>query len=172
MRIVAFLSPFEGAGFNWHALIVQALGFAILAVILGKLVVPVVRKMLGERSKAIEDKFSQLDRDVEETKRQVADYGQRLARIDEETGKRIQAAMDEGARSRAALLEEALAQAQAETEKARRDIQMERDKAILELRDTVISATERLVDGMMNEQLHGRIVEKSLGSLERAVRRP
>ena len=169
------MNTLAAAGFNWHAFIVQALGFAILAVILVKLVVPVLRKMLNERSQGIEDKFLQLDRDVDETKRQIAEYGVRLDRIDEEVSKRMKAAADEGARTRQALLQEAAAQAQAEVDKARRDIQMERDKAILELRATVaemtVSATERVVDGMMNEQLHGRMVEKALANLPKAVRR-
>ncbi len=161
-------------GFNWHALIVQALGFAILAVLLAKLVVPIVRKMLGERSKEIEDRFTRLDRELGESSRQLDEYRTRLERIGEETQRRIRAAEEEGAKSRANLLAEAQAQAQAEFEKGQREIQLERDTAVLELRaavtDLTVAATERIVDGAMNQPLHDRMVDKSLGEIARGVR--
>src|SRR5688572_24012339 len=86
-----------GGGFNWHALIVQALGFAILVAVLARFVAPVLKKMLGDRSKSIEDRFTQLDKDVAESSRQMSEYQDRLSKIDVELRRRIQAAQDEGA---------------------------------------------------------------------------
>ncbi len=163
-----------GAAFNWHDFIVQALGFTILMAVLFKWVVPALGKMSADRTRGIEEKFTRLDGELAEATRKMSEYQQQLARIGEETQRRLKAGQEEAAKTRAALLAEAQAQAQNEMEKARREVQMERDKAVLELRAMVteltVAATEKIVDAVMNEQMHGRMVTKYIGALEKGVR--
>lgn len=163
-----------GGGFNWHDFIVQALGFGVLAIALVLFVVPVLRRMAAERTKGIADEFARLERELSETAQKLADTQQKLATISAETQKRIQAAQDEGTRTRANLLAEAQGLARAELEKARRDVQMERDKAVLELRAAVtemtVAATGKVIGAVMSDAVHGRMVEKTVGELDRTVR--
>jgi ATP synthase F0 subunit b len=169
----ALLAMAEGSG--WVKMFAsQAIGFTILAIVLWKFVIPVLRKMLADRSRAIQDRFDQLARDTKEASERLASIQAKLADITSESKRRIEAALAEGARARAQAIAEATAQAAADLEKAKRSIGIERDKAVLELKSEVarltLEVTERAVDALMNEKLHGRIVDGYLEGVEKAAR--
>lgn len=163
-----------GSGFDTKQLISQLLGFAILAVVLWKLVVPVLAKMAGDRTRRIEESFAKLEGDLAEAARDLDDYRTRLANIQKEIDRRIHDVQEEGASTRATLVAEAKAAAEAERSRAKREVALERDKAILELRATVTEATlrevDRLIDAQADEALHGRLVDKYLSNVGKAIR--
>jgi F-type H+-transporting ATPase subunit b len=148
----------------WHATVAQVLAFAILAFIVVKYLFPVIRKMLGDRSKAIADEFARLERELAEAAQSTAGVKAKLSDIHSESKLRIDAALAEAARLRESTMAEAATQAEASLAKSRRDVQIERDKAVLELRaavsDQTVRVTERIIDGVMNEQVQDRLVEK------------
>ena len=157
-----------------NALVSQLLAFALLAFFIWKFGLPVIRKMMGDRSKEISDSFERLEREAKAASQKIAELQAKLQGIDAESKKRHQAALDEGAAARAQAITEGNAQAAAELEKAKRSIGIERDKAVLELRTEVarltLEATEKAVDVLMNEKLHGRIVDGYLEGVEKAAR--
>lgn len=154
-------------------LISQLLAFAILAAVLIKFVIPALRGLLAGRTKGIQDRFDTLAREVKDASERLAAIRAKLADIESESKRRIQSAVEEGARAREQALAEARAQAEAELAKARRTIEIERDKAVLELRAELaritLEATERSVDALMDEKIHGRIVDGYLEGLDKAA---
>lgn len=165
------------AGPAWVApFISQLLAFGLLLFLFFKFALPLMKKALGARSQAVQDQFDRLDRDAREASAKIADLKNRLASMADEQARRLQAAVDEGNRIRSQAIAEAAAQAQQEVDKARRTIQIERDKAVLELRAEVVrltlEVTERAVEAMATEPVHGRIVDRYLERLEGAAKRP
>jgi len=152
----------------------QLIGFVILAAVLWKFVIPVLGKMLAARTQGIQTKFDDLARETREASEGLAAIQARLADIGTETKRRIDAALAEGAKAREQAVAEANTQAAAELAKAKRTIGIERDKAVLELRSELarltLETTERTIDSLMDEKLHGRIVDDYLDKVEKAAR--
>ena len=153
----------------------QLIGFLILAGALWFFVIPVLRRMLAGRTKGIQDRFDELARETKEASEGLASIKAKLADIGTETKKRIEAALAEGAAAREQAVAEANATAAAELAKAKRTIEIERDKTVLELRlelaRLTMEATEKSVDSLMNEKLHGRIVDWYIENAEEAARK-
>ena len=153
-----------------QAFAVQALGFVVVVVVLGKFVVPALKKILGGRTAEIEQTFQKIEKDSAETAKQLAEIREKLTHLKEESDRRTQAALEDANRTRTQALAEAGAQAQAALEKAKREIQIEREKTILELREEATSLTlraaEALVQSTMNEAIHDKLVSKYLDRLE------
>jgi F-type H+-transporting ATPase subunit b len=162
-----------GAG-QVQFLIAQVLAFALLVGILAKLVGPMLRKMLGERTKGIEDAFARMERETAETAKALAEVKDRLARVDEEAKRRSEATAADAERTRKAALEEAARQAEAIVAKAKREIQTEREKATLELAEQTVElvrgAAEEAAKAAMTDAAHRRQVEGYLTRLDRVRR--
>lgn len=163
------------AGGEWKIVLSQFLAFGLLAFFIIKFGIPVMKKALAARSQEVSDTFERLERETREARERIEELKRNLAGIDAEGRKRIQAALDEGAAAKAQALAEAGAQAAAELAKARRTIDIERDKSVLELRlelaRLTLEATEKWVDSLVNEKVHGRIVDWYLENAEEAARK-
>ena len=150
--------------------VVQLLGFIALVVILVKLAFPALGKMLGARTKGIEETFQEIDRDTQETARRMAEIKERLTHLDQESKRRLQAALDDAHATRTQLLADASAQVQAAAEKSMREIGIERDKAVLELRqeatNLTLQAADHLVQSAMTDALQDKLVTKYLSELD------
>ena len=164
------MSPLLLAASPGQTFVVQALGFAVVIIVLVKFVVPVLRKILGGRSQEIEDTFRKLDQDTQETGRQLAQMKDKLARLDQEAERRLKAVLEDAERTRTQLLAESAAQVQAALDKAKREIQIARDKAVLEIRQELtlltLRAAESLVQSTMSDPIHEKLVEKYLVQLD------
>jgi F-type H+-transporting ATPase subunit b len=160
------------AGGATSMLISQLLAFILLALVLVKFVKPPLGKLLDQRSRAIGETFEKIDRETKEAAQELAEYREKLARLEQETRGRMEKALAEAQRTRAQLLADAQAQVEAAAEKARREVQIERDKAVLELRQAAtaltLAAADHLVGAVMNDQHHARLVDSYLGRLEGA----
>ncbi|MBV8880451.1 MAG: F0F1 ATP synthase subunit B [Planctomycetaceae bacterium] len=158
-----------------QAFFVQVLGFIILVGVLLKLAIPVLGKVLRGRSQEIEDTFRKIDQDTQDAQKRLGELKEKLARLNEESQRRLDAALADAEKTRAQLLAEATAQSQAAFEKARREIAIERDKAVLELRHEATSLTlqaaAHLVQSTMNDGIHEKIVDKYLTRLD-SVKKP
>ena len=159
---------------QWKFLAVQIGAFVLLMAILAKLVVPGLRKALGDRTKGIEDSFSKMEKETADTARELAEVKEKLARFEQEAKKRSDAAAAEAEVTRKAGLAEAQAQAQAILEKAKREMQTERDKATLELAERAVElirgAAEEAAKAGMTDEAHRRRVDDyivKVGSLKR-----
>lgn len=155
--------------------LLQVLGFVILVGVLGKLAVPVLGKILGARTKEIEDTFAKIDRDTQETSKQLAEMKEKVARLTEESKRRLDAALADAAATKAALMAESAKQVQAAFAKATSEIEIEREKAVLELRheatELTLRAADHLIQTTMNDQVHEQLMAKYVVQLG-AVKRP
>jgi F-type H+-transporting ATPase subunit b len=145
------------------AFILQALGFAVVVFVLAKLAFPALGKMLGARTKGIEETFHKIDTDTQETVKRLEEIKGKLAQAGTESQKRLQAILDDAQKTRTQLLADANAQVQAAADKAKREIGIERDKAVLELRheatDLTLRAADHLVQATMNDGLQDNLSE-------------
>lgn len=152
------------------AFVLQVLGFAVVAFVLVKLVFPQLGKILGGRTKGIEETFQKIDQDTQDAAKRIAEIKAKLAQMTEESQRRLQAALDDAQKTRTQLLADANAQVQAAADKTWREIQIERDKAVLELRneatDLTLRAAEHLVQSTMNDPIHEKLVDKYLNQLD------
>jgi F-type H+-transporting ATPase subunit b len=153
-------------GFNLPLLLAQVVDFFILLGLLYLFLYKPVLKMLDDRSKK-----------VEESMKQTEAIKEQLARTEEESQKRINAASKEGqniiasaARTgeevRKQALEDAKKDAETVIERARAEIQHERDEAIGELRrefaDLTILAAEKVIDKSLDKEAHRKLIEDTL----------
>ncbi len=156
-------------------LISQLIAFGVLAFLFWKFGLPFFAKLLGDRTKSVEDQFAKLEQETQKTAQAVAELKQKLASVDAESKRRIEAAVAEGTRLRDQALADARAQAEGELARVKRDIQIERDKALLELRAEVVRltvlATEGALDAVITPQVHEKMVDKYLGGLEQAAKK-
>ena len=150
--------------------VVQCLGFAVLVFVIVKLVLPQLGKILGARTHEVEETFRRLDRETQEATKQLAEMKDKLARLTEESKRRLDEALADAERTKAQLAAETAAQVQAAFAKATSEIEIEREKAVLELREEATSLTlraaEHLVQSAMNESIHEKLVQKYLAQLE------
>lgn len=156
----------------WKATLVQIFGFAILVAILVKLVLPALGKILGGRTKGIEDSFAKVEKETAEASKELAELKRRVTEVDQEARRREEASTAEAEKMRAQALADAATQAQGILDKARREIQTERDKAVLELRQEAqqltLAAADHLAQAAMNDDLHQKLVDGYLGKIEKA----
>ena len=150
--------------------VVQCLGFLALVIILVKLAFPALGKILGGRTKGIEETFQKIDSDTQETARRIAEVKEKLAQLDQESKRRLAAALKDAQATRDQLMADTTAQVQTAAEKSKREIQIERDKAVLELREEATSLTlraaDQLVQSTMSDPIHGKLVDKYLAQLD------
>jgi F-type H+-transporting ATPase subunit b len=129
--------------------------------------------MIAERTRSVAEQFDRLESEARQTTTGIQELKGRLASIDQESKKRIEVALSEGGLMRQQALTEANAQAAQELTKTQRTIQIERDKALLELRLEVVrltlAVTEQAVENVVDERLHGRMVEKYLSDVDRVA---
>jgi F-type H+-transporting ATPase subunit b len=151
-------------------LVVQVLGFVVLAIVLIKLVFPALGKILAGRTQGIDETFKSIDRDTQDTAKRLAEIKERLAQMTQESQRRLQAALDDAQKTRTQLLADANAQVQASLDKAKREIQIEREKAVLELREEAtgltLRAAEQIVQSTMSDPIHGKLVDKYISQLD------
>ena len=156
----------------WKASLVQIFGFAILLVILIKLVVPALGKILSGRTKGIEDAFAKMETETAEASKGLAALKRQVGEIEQEGKRRDEASKLEAEKLQAQALADAATQAQSILDKARREIQTERDKAVLELRQEaeqlMLTAADHLAQAAMNDGIHQKLVDGYLEKLEKA----
>jgi F-type H+-transporting ATPase subunit b len=150
--------------------IVQCLGFAVLVIVIVKLALPQLGKILGARTSGIEQTFTKLDQDTKAAAARLAELKEKLAHLNEESKRRLDAALADAEKTKTQLMSEANAQVQAAFAKSKNEIQIERDKAVLELRheatSLTLAAAEHLVQATMSDPIHEKIVDKYLTQLD------
>ena len=137
--------PPEASDVQWALILV--IGAAVLVWLLAKYIVPsMISPYLIERQKNIADAKAQVDATMRETEQMRNDYRERLARIEDETARHMQEAIEEARTLRESILSEARHNADAIVRRGMEEIERERAKAMLSLRaqfvEDVISAAE------------------------------
>jgi ATP synthase F0 subunit b len=150
--------------------IVQCLGFAVLVIVIGKLALPPLGKILTARTKEIEETFTKIDQDTQETSKRLAKIKDKLAHLTEESKRRLDEALADAMKTKAQLTTESINQVQAAFLKATAEIEIEREKAVLVLRQEAtaltLQAAEHLVQTAMSDPIHENLVEQYLTQLD------
>jgi F-type H+-transporting ATPase subunit b len=132
-----------------------AISFAIVFLLLSRLVFPRINKMLEERSEAIQGKLEDADKALAGANATKGEYEAKLQDARTEANSIIEEAKQQAEQVRAQLRSEAEAEAEAIRARARADAATEKERLISELKGQV---------GTLSVQLAGKIVEKELDS--------
>lgn len=167
-------------GFNWpYPLLPQPgefvgglVAFAILYVLVKKLVFPRFEKLVADRAQAIEGGMEKAEAAQAEAERTLAEYKQQLADAREEAGRIREEARAQGAQILEEMRQRAESEAQRVTESAQRQIASERQQAALSLRTEVGGLATELASRIVGESLadearQSRVVDRFLEDLER-----
>lgn len=134
-------------------LIIGALAFAIVFVILARVLMPRIRQTLQERTDAIEGGLQRAEETQTEADRTLAQYRAQLAEARQEAARLREEAREQGAQIIAEMREQASAEARRLVEAAHAQIEADRAQAIQALKAEV---------GSLAVELAGRVVEESL----------
>ena len=166
------MSPLLAVAPWWQMTIVQVVAFLLLVLILVKFVGPVLKKMLADRTQGIEGTFARVEKETADARRELEETKRRLADVDREARRREEAAAADAEATRKQALADAQAAAQSLLEKARREIQTERDKAVLELRreaeHLTLEAADHLLKSAVTDGVHQKLVDGYLAKLDKA----
>jgi F-type H+-transporting ATPase subunit b len=151
-------------------LIAEAVAFLLMVAILWRWVYPYVIRMAEQREQAIEAGLQQ----AQEAEKRLADVRVQVERLLDDARTQAREIADRAHRSAAAEAELLRAQARHEAkvfaEQARSEIAAERDRALRELRTQVgalvVAAAARVLGDAMDAEVHRKLVESSLHSLE------
>jgi F-type H+-transporting ATPase subunit b len=142
-------------------LIMSLIGFVVIFVVLGKMLLPRIQKTLEERTEAIEGGIEKAEKAQEEANRQLTAYREQFEDARHEAAKLREEAREQGSQ----ILAELRAQGEAEKarliESAQAQIDAERQQALNTLRREI---------GEMATELAGRIVGESLQDSARQSR--
>lgn len=167
----------EGAhhGMNFEALIVQALGFTILVVLLGKFAVPVILRLLRGRQERIRTTFDELEGGVRDLDAKKSDLAARLRTIENEAEDRKGKAFVEGAALRESLVAEGEETAVQILSKAKLEGELEHDAMLIAFRKLFVSFTfdgaEAVVRDVMDEKTQDALVDRFLDAFDDAAPR-
>ena len=139
----------EGGLDKGKDLIWRTMNFALLAGILIYFLRKPLPKALQSRRQGIKDQLDDLERQKLEAERELAEYKQRFARLDEEVEKIVAEYIQDGEAAKANIIEEAKAAAEKLQEQAKKNIEHEFHKAKQQLKaemaDEAVAMAEKVI---------------------------
>ncbi|MCB2154675.1 F0F1 ATP synthase subunit B [bacterium] len=130
-----------------------------------------ILELLDQRRETVSSKFEEIDRKMGEANTLIADYEERLKRIDDEARERHNKAVDEGRQMASEIIEKARHEAESITVKAKQAMDMELEKARLELRREVVemtlTATGKLLSVSVDDAKHRQLVDDFIADMEK-----
>ena len=152
-------------------LIMGLIGFVVIFVALGKVLLPRIQKTLEERTHAIEGGLERAQEEQAEAARLVEQYKEQLAEARHEAARLREEAREEGSRIKADILAQAQAESARLVESARAQIDSDRQHALVELRRQVGELATELAGRIVGESLtdearQSRVVDRFLDELE------
>jgi len=150
--------------------------FAILYLLIARVVVPRLEGVFAERTAAIEGGIAKAEAAQAEAAQALADYKAQLADARGEAQKIREDARAEGATIIAEMRERAQAEANRITVAAQQQIQAERQQAVVQLRSEVGTLATTLASKIVGESLESEarqsgVVDRFLAELERSESR-
>jgi len=147
-------------------LLYRTINFGVLAFILIFLLRKPVPKVLASRRQGIKDQLDDLERQKQEAERQLAEYKEKFARLDEEVEKIVAEYIRDGEAAKANIIEEAKAAAEKLQEQAKKNIAHEFQKAKQQLKaemaEQAVAMAEELIKKYINDEDQERIIDEYL----------
>lgn len=155
----------------WYDIIWSAVWFVIILVVVWKVALPRLKKMLDERSAAIEGNMAKADEAQKKAEAALEEYTRQLAEARTEAGEIREAAREDGKKIVAEAKEAASTEAARITATAHTQIEAERQTALVSLRSEVGSLALDLAGGVVGETLSDdaratAVVDRFLADLE------
>jgi len=152
-------------------LIMGLIGFVVVFVVLGKILLPRIQKTLEERTNAIEGGLQRAEEAQKEANAQLDQYREQLQEARHESARLREEAREEGARIKAEILAQAQAEAARLVASAQAQIDSERQQALATLRhqvgDLATDLAGRIVgESLTDEARQSRVVDRFLDELE------
>jgi F-type H+-transporting ATPase subunit b len=129
------------------------LGFLVVLVVVGRMLMPRIQTALAERTEAIEGGIKRAEEAQDEAQRVLEQYKEQLAEARHEAARLREEAREQGAQIIAELRDQAQAEAQRLIDQAHAQIEADRQQAFTRLRAEI---------GELAVDLAGRIVGESL----------
>jgi F-type H+-transporting ATPase subunit b len=152
-----------------NELIVGIVAFAVLFVILWRTALPRANQTLEERTRGIEGKLEEAERERQEAERLLRQYQERLSRAEEEGQRIIEEARSNAERLRADLLRKAEQEADRVINQGREAIRAERDRAVRQLRTEVgslaIELATRVIGDSLDRDRQLRLIDQYIDQL-------
>jgi len=144
-------------------------GFLLLAFVVGKLIVPMVLRLLDDRQGDIAGAAEQVERTLREAEQVRDDYRERLEHIEDETEARMAAAVEEASRLRESILEEAQHVAEEIVRRGHEEVAREYAKVMARLHgefvDNVILAAEHAAERSLDDAAQRRLLADFVASV-------
>lgn len=155
----------------WYDIIWSSVCFIVILVIFWKVALPRMKKLLDERSAAIEGNIAKADEAQRKAEAALEEYTAQLADARKEAGEIRDAAREDGKKIVAEAKETAAAEAARLTSTAHAQIEAERQSALVSLRSEVGTLALDLAGGVIGETLSDdakaqAVVDRFLAELE------
>lgn len=156
----------EGLGISLPTLVAQVVNVVILLVLLRLVAYKPIMRMLDERAARVKENIEQAQALKEQMARSEEETRLRLEAASREGQERIARAAQAGEEVKKKAQEEARREAEVLLERARAEILRERDSAIGELRrefgDMTILAAEKVIDRSLDKEAHRQLIDRVL----------
>ncbi len=147
--------------FVWHCL-----NFAILVVVLVKLLKAPISNALKSRTEEIENSFKELDEKKKEAERKYAEYEKKLAKMDKEAERILNTFIQQGEAEKEKIIQQAKEAAERIKAQAELFVQQELEKARHELQqevaDLAVKMAEDIIRKNLTEQDHHKLISEYL----------
>ncbi|MBW9109977.1 F0F1 ATP synthase subunit B [Microbacterium trichothecenolyticum] len=155
----------------WYDIIWSSVCFIVILIIFWKVALPRMKKLLDERSAAIEGNIAKADEAQRKAEAALEEYTAQLADARKEAGEIRDAAREDGKKIVAEAKETAAAEAARLTTTAHAQIEAERQTALVSLRSEVGTLALDLAGGVIGETLSDdkkaqAVVDRFLAELE------
>lgn len=158
-----------------YELVVGVFAFAVVLIVVGKILIPRIQKTLEERTEAIEGGLNKADEAQKQAQATLAEYKEKLAEARHEAARLREEAREQGTQIIAEMKEQAQAEARRITEAAQAQIEAERQQALQSLRAEIGTLSVDLAGRVVGESLEdsarqSRVVDRFLEELEERAR--
>jgi F-type H+-transporting ATPase subunit b len=144
----------------------RVMNFSVLAIALFFLLRKPVAQALDSRIRGIKDQLDELEAKKRAAEEELAQYTQRLARLDEESQRIVDEYIQQGKDARARIIQEAESAAEKLEEQARRNIDNEFEQARKHLQEDVLEKAlekaEQIIRDRITEDDQERLVDEYL----------
>ena len=148
----------------------RVMNFAVLVIALVFVLRKPLSQALGARIKDIKDQLENLEARKIEAEKQLAEYSEKLSRLEKESEKIVEDYIRQGKEAKARILKEAESAADKLQTQARRNIEHEFKQAKLKLQEdifeTSLAKAEDILKGKISDEDQDRLVDEYLRKVE------
>jgi F-type H+-transporting ATPase subunit b len=148
----------------------RVMNFAVLVIVLVFLLRKPLSQALGARITGIKDQLEDLEARKAEAENQLAEYNEKLSRLEKESEKIVEDYIKQGNEAKARILKEAESAAEKLQIQARRNIEHEFKQAKLKLQEEIFESSlakaEEIITGKISGEDQDRLVDEYLRKVE------